>query len=66
MMMYEPKCISWKRLGTEQIQAKIEKLTLEEELAFWKEQTTILKEMQQKAQSVEFVGYAEQRENSSS
>lgn len=49
MMMPEPKCVYWKRLGAEQVQKHLKGLTLEEEVAFWRMQTDRLKEMGQNA-----------------
>ena len=50
MMTFEAKCVLWKRLGAEQVQAHIENLTLEEELVFWQKQTEALKASQRAAQ----------------
>ena len=49
MMIFEPKCVLWKRLGAEKVQRKIEGLTVSEELEFWQNQTDILRAAQQKA-----------------
>ncbi len=51
MMMYEPKCVQWKRLGAEQVQRQTEGLTVKEELDFWNNQTEALKAMLRAAQS---------------
>jgi hypothetical protein len=48
MMIFEPKCVLWKRLGAEKVQRQIEGLTLSEELEFWQNQTASLKAAQQK------------------
>jgi hypothetical protein len=33
-MIFEPKCVLWKRLGAEKVQRRIEGLTVSEELEF--------------------------------
>ena len=43
MMIREPKCVRWKREGAAKITARLSGLTLEEELAFWQQQTAQLK-----------------------
>ncbi len=45
-MMYEAKCVQWKRQGAEQVNQQISGLCIEQELAFWQEQTAQLKLLQ--------------------
>ena len=48
MMIFEPKCVLWKRLGAEIIHKQIKGLSVAEELEFWREQTEKLEAAQQK------------------
>jgi hypothetical protein len=43
MVTREPKCVQWKRHGTEKVAAQLSGLSLEQELKFWQEQTKRLK-----------------------
>lgn len=47
MMIHEPKCILWKRLGAEKVMLKIQGLNTSQELEFWRKQTEKLKAAQQ-------------------
>jgi hypothetical protein len=49
MVTREPKCVQWKRRGAEKVAAQISRLSPEQELKFWQEQTKQLKALQAEA-----------------
>ena len=51
MNAYNSKCLLWKKSGAEYVREIIEKLNGKDEIAFWEEQTLLLKKLQSELKS---------------
>lgn len=49
MMTYEPKCVSWKRIGAKKVAETLSGFTRDQELEFWRKQTEKLRASQVQA-----------------